>query len=151
MERTSTWANLGTEYKGQSLISGIPEEMCFKVEKRPMGYIDNNGSFKVVKGTSTVVNEHGRAYGPVSDNYGIVDNPTALGSLQYIDGFDIKRYGELKNGMPFIIGSLPEVNILGDAFTPYLIFRNSFNGQIPRTGLHLPVENCLSKSDEHCF
>ena len=130
--RTTTWENLGTTFTGnEKLISGLPEAMCFKVDKKPMGFMTDANEFQRVNGTSTVVDEFGRAYGPVSDNYGVVDNPTALGALQYIEGMDIVKYGALNNGMQFIIGKLDEVNILGDAFTPYLIFRNSFNGKFP--------------------
>lgn len=131
MERTTTWANIGTDVTNSTkIISGIPSDMIFDVRKEPMGYMDN-GDFKRVKGTSTIVDEFGRAYGPVSDNYGIITNEEALSVIEYVDGFEMKKYGALNNGMQFIIGSLGEMNILGDKFTPYLIFRNSFNGRYP--------------------
>ena len=131
--RTTTWNNLGTDFIQGSTktISGVPQDMIFSVEKKSMGYLDNNGDFKVVKGTSTIVDQFGKAYGPVSDNYGIITNEEALGVIEYIDGFECKKYGHLENGMQFIIGSLGEMNILGDKFVPYLIFRNSFNGRYP--------------------
>lgn len=133
MERTTTWENLGTDFvRGATkTINGVPEDMIFDVEKRPMGYLDNQGNFRQVKGTSTVVDEFGRAYGPVSDNYGIIRNDEALSVIEYIDGFETKKFGSLNNGMQFIIGSLGEMNILGDKFVPYLIFRNSFSGRYP--------------------
>lgn len=131
--RTTTWENIGTEFiQGTTkTISGIPQDMIFSVEKKSMGYLDSNDHFQVVKGTSTVVDQFGKAYGPVSDNYGIITNEEALGVIEYIDGFECKKYGALENGMQFIIGSLGEMNILGDKFVPYLIFRNSFNGRYP--------------------
>ena len=132
-ERTTTWANIGTDFTSETkTISGVPESMLFNVEKRPMGYLNNKGEFVVQKGTSTVVDEFGRSYGPVSDNYGIIRNDEALGVIEFIDGFKTEKYGSLTHsGMQFIIGSLGEMNILGDTFTPYLIFRNSFSGHYP--------------------
>ena len=93
MERTTTWENLGTDFvRGATkTINGVPEQMIFDVEKRPMGYLDNQGNFRQVKGTSTVVDEFGRAYGPVSDNYGIIRNDEALSVIEYIDGFETKN------------------------------------------------------------
>jgi len=150
MNRTTTWAEIGTDFiKGTTkTISGVPEKMIFDVEKRPMGYLDNQGNFRQVKGTSTIVDEFGRAYGPVSDNYGIITNEEALGVIEYIDGFETKKYGSLGNGMQFIIGSLGEMNILGDKFVPYLVFRNSFNGRYPLqmaiTPLRIVCQNQLN-------
>lgn len=135
--RTTTWENLGTEFIQGSTptINGVPEDMIFDVERRDLGYMNSNGVFVKEKNTSTIVKvvngKEVESYGSVSDNYGIISNEEALGVVGYIDGFECKKYGSLSNGMQFIIGSLGEMNILGDVFTPYLIFRNSFNGYYP--------------------
>ena len=93
MNRTTTWAGIGTDFvQGKTqTINGVPEEMIFDVEKKPMGFITNDGNFQIVKGTSTVVDQFGHAYGPVSDNYGIVNNVDALSVIEYIDGFETKK------------------------------------------------------------
>ena len=50
MERTTTWANIGTDVTNSTkIISGIPSDMIFDVRKEPMGYMDN-GDFKRAKG-----------------------------------------------------------------------------------------------------
>ena len=41
--------------------------------------------------------------------------------------------------MVYIIGKLPEVSILGDAFTPYVLFRNGFNGKTKITAAISPL------------
>lgn len=131
MERTATWENLGQNFNGE-LKSGIPSAMAFTVHKEPMGWVDADGNFHKVKNTSTVINDStGKAYGPVADNYGAINNVDALGSLQYIEGLEIKKYGETRGGMQYIIGKLNDFNILGDTYSPYLIYRNSFNGSYP--------------------
>ena len=132
MERTTSWVNLGNDFtQNTRTINGVPESMIFSVEKKPMGYLDSDGNFRRVKGDSTVVDEFGRAYGAVSDNYGVIDNAQALGVVEYIDGFTTEKYGSLSNGMQFIIGKVEDMDILGDKFSTYLIFRNSFNGRYP--------------------
>lgn len=134
MERTSTFANIGTDFiAGKTeLVNGLPKEMCFSVSKTPLGYQDDWGQFTRLKGFSTVINDAtGKAYGAVSDNYEPIDNPTALGSIQYIPDMEIVKYGQTYTNMQYVIGKLDDVNILGDAFTPYLVFRNSFDGRYP--------------------
>lgn len=134
MERVATFNRVGKEFtNGMNLVDGIPEEMAFSVRKEPMGFVLPNGNFHRVKGYSTIVRDTDNfAFGAVSDKYAPVDNVTALGCLQYIDGLEIKRYGSSdKSGIQYIIGALPDTTILGDTFTPYLVFRNSFNGKFP--------------------
>ena len=128
--RTSTFENLGENI---SILSenGIPAKMDFEVSLRPMGYLDDNGAFNRVEGNSTVVDEFGRAYGAVSDNYQPINNAEALGFVSDIDNLELKKFGSLNNGMQFLIGQLPTLDILGDDYTPYLCFRNSFNGRYP--------------------
>lgn len=41
--------------------------------------------------------------------------------------------------MVYIIGKLPEVNILGDAFTPHVLFRNGFDGKNKITAAICPL------------
>lgn len=131
MERISTFANIGTDINRKASL-GLPEEMKFTVRKEPLGWYDSMGGFHRVKGESTVVREDNlKSYGAVSDNYCAIDNDTALGSLQYIDDMNIVKYGETNTGMQYVIGKLPSIKILGDDFTPYLIYRNSFNGRYP--------------------
>lgn len=132
--RTATWANIGTQYNpNDKIINGLPESMCFEVEKVPLGYI-SDGNFIRSKGDSVVINKStGKSYGRVSDNYLPINNIEALGVLQDTErmGMEIVKYGETYRGMQYVIGKLEDVNILGDKFTPYLVYRNSFNGRYP--------------------
>lgn len=139
MERTSTFVNLGNRITSATpMTEGLPTDFAFSVSKKPLGFVDDNGNFNRVNGVSTIVRDDtGRAYGAVSDKYQPVDNATALGSVQYVDGLNLERYGETKGGMQYLIGSLPNIKILGDDFTPFLIYRNSFNGSTP-------IQVCIS-------
>ena len=131
--RESTFANLGNDITANTrIVNGLPEDFCFSVSKKPMGFIGNDGQFNVVKGTSTIVrDDNGHAYGAVSDKYTPVDNLEALGHVQYMEDLTLRKYGETHTGMQYLIGELPETQILGDSFKPYLIYRNSFNGRFP--------------------
>lgn len=131
--RTTTFNELGTTIdKSTTMIDGLPKDFLFNVEKRPVFYTATNGELKQLNGTSTIVNvETQEAYGPVSDKYCPIDNATALGSVGYMEGLTLKKFGETKKGVQWLIGELPERKILGDAFTPHLVFRNSFDGSTP--------------------
>ena len=131
--RESTFANIGNDITANTkMVEGLPEDFCFTVSKKPLGFLDDNGNFNQVKGHSTVVrDDNGKSYGAVSDKYQTVDNLEALGSVQYMDGLTLRKYGETHTGMQYLIGELPETKILGDAFKPFLIYRNSFNGRYP--------------------
>ena len=41
--------------------------------------------------------------------------------------------------MVYIIGKLPEVDILGDTFTPHVIFRNGFSGKVKISAAICPL------------
>ena len=129
--RTATWENIGNKITTETIMNGnIPEEMCFTMHKEPLFAINpTTGETTAVHGYSSVINDKtGTAYSPVSDKYQVVDNLEALGAVQYIENFKALKWGETNKGMQYLIGSLPEVNILGDTFTPHLVFRNSFDG-----------------------
>lgn len=44
------------------------------------------------------------------------------------DDVKIIRAGECGNGFVYMIGQLPEISVLGDAFAPHIILQNSHNG-----------------------
>ena len=131
--RNNTFNELGTTIDSNTtLINGLPKDFCFDVEKKPLFFDDGTGNMIRLSGTSTVVNkETGKAYGPVSDKYCPIDNATALGSVGYMKDVTLKKYGSTEGGVQWLIGELPQKNILGDKFIPHLVFRNSFNGSTP--------------------
>ena len=94
--RESTFANIGNDITANTkMVEGLPEDFCFTVSKKPLGFLDDNGNFNQVKGHSTVVrDDNGKSYGAVSDKYQTVDNLEALGSVQYMDGLTLRKYGE---------------------------------------------------------
>ena len=79
-------------------------------------------------------------YDVVSDKFQIVQNRDAFDFVNYMgDDLTFEKAGETANGMVYIIGKLPEVDILGDAFTPHVIFRNGFSGKVKITAAICPL------------
>ena len=136
MFRTATFANIGTDIKG---ISSTEEalnaaHLNYNVVKTNMYLKSESGElidypdmkFTTVEGTSRVL-------GVVSAKYEICQNRDAFSFIDYIgrdfDGFEYVKAGETPNGIVYIIAKFPNDSILGDAFTPYIIFQNSHDGR----------------------
>lgn len=55
------------------------------------------------------------------------------------DELQFEKAGETNSGMVYVIGKLPSVSILGDEFTPHVLFRNGFSGKIKITAAICPL------------
>jgi phage/plasmid-like protein (TIGR03299 family) len=76
----------------------------------------------------------------VSGKFEIIQNQDAFDFVNYMgDGLQFEKAGETASGIIYIIGRLPDVNILGDTFTPHVIFRNGFNGKVKITAAICPL------------
>ena len=80
----------------------------------------------------TVNESSGQIYGVVSNKYEVCQNTDAFSFIDYIgqdcDGFEYVKAGETAKGLIYIIAKIPNVSILGDSITPYIIFQNSHDG-----------------------
>jgi phage/plasmid-like protein (TIGR03299 family) len=110
----------------------------YVVEKQPI-YLGPNRSIEVPNRFATV-NSQGKIYDVVSDKFEVIQNRDAFDFVNFM-GADLtfEKAGETANGMVYIIGKLPSMNILGDAFTPYVIFRNGFSGKYKITAAICPL------------
>jgi len=141
MIRESTWSNIGTD-----LHTGIVEEalsisnLNFNVTKENL-FLGNgvrvNG--KVAQVANYKTGEH-KILGITGQNYEIIQNPEAFAFANYLnDDFAFVKGGLTHTGMIYLIGKLPEINILDDKFTPYVIFQNSFNGKYQLSAAITPL------------
>ena len=131
MSRVSTFANLGIDLTGVNKIQLALEKanLDYMVEGRDLSYEFNGFQVNLPDVMTTVRLTDGHSYGVVSKNYGIVQNVEAFDFVNYIDApIEFVKGGETKNGMVYVICKLEDMDILGDKFTPYVLFRNSFNG-----------------------
>lgn len=145
VDRTTTWHALGkdvSECKNMEQVlkaSGLD----YTVDRYPLT-TKVGGPFSkeqtIPNRFITARSDGSKMYDVVSDKFGIVQNKEAFDFVNYMgDELSFEKAGETKGGMVYVIGKLPEVNILGDAFTPHVIFRNGFNGKIKITAAITPL------------
>ena len=70
-----------------------------------------------------------------SPNYVPVDNEEAFSFIEELEGFQLEKFGyrsakRTPLGHPYVIGSFPSVDILGDEHKVYIILENSFDGSV---------------------
>ena len=133
--RNATWENIGTSVRGEKKIEDVltAAGLNYTVEKRPVYRYERNPR-KLVRISNRFTcerREDGHSYDEiVSGKYTIVQNREAFDFVNYMsDEVEFLKAGETANGLVYIIGRLPDVNILGDPFTPHVIFSNSFTGK----------------------
>lgn len=136
-DRSTTWSAIGKSVQECKDLESVLKTsgLDYTVEKRPVwvnaGPVDLTDCMnKVPNRFATVRMTDNHVYDIVSDKFEIVQNRDAFDFIRYIgDDISFIKAGETFNGMVYIIGALPDVDILGDAFTPYVIFCNGFNGK----------------------
>jgi phage/plasmid-like protein (TIGR03299 family) len=135
MTRTTTFANIGTDITGLKTSEEVlnAANLNYNVVKKPMYLKDSSGNFidfpdkkfTVVEGTDKIL-------GVVSSKYEVCQNRDAFSFIDYIGGdevgFEYVKAGETHSGLVYIIAKIPNVTLLGDAITPYIIFQNSHDG-----------------------
>ena len=128
MERTSTWENIGTTIAADNITEALQKaNLDYNVTKAK---IYTKDGLLIPDFVATVREDTGEYLGTVSPNYGIIQNRDAFDFVNYIDeDIDFVKAGITRTGMVYVIGKLPESNILGDNYQPYAIFQNSHNGR----------------------
>ena len=138
MNRTATWANIGTNLDNASNISEVLQQSGLNYTVHKEKIVTESGL--IIPEQVATVKDNGKVLGVVGKNYEICQNAEAFDFANYIDGdVEFIKAGETHSGMVYIIGVLPEVRILGDAFTPNVIFRNGFSGNVKITAAICPL------------
>lgn len=125
--RQSSWANIGTDVRTCTTMEGVlrASGLDYEVRKSPLFTEDG----LAVRGKVALRNDD-RVLGVVSERFGVVQNREAFEFVDYMgEGLVYERAGQTAGGMVYVIARLPQVEVLGDAFTPHVIFRNGFNGK----------------------
>ena len=143
VDRSTTWNAIGkTVDQCKDLQSVLTTSgLDYTVEKHPVFAQPTAGKFaKITNRFVTVRTNDHHMYDVVSDKFEIVQNRDAFDFVAYMgEDLQFEKAGETAGGMVYIIAKLPEVNILGDAFTPHVIFRNGFTGKIKITAAICPL------------
>ena len=147
MKRETTWSGIGKDASKCKNMEQVLKAsgLDYEVEKRPV--FMNAGPVDMTEAISTIPNRFvtvrtsdNHPYDVVSDKFEIIQNRDAFDFVNYMgDELTFEKAGETANGMVYIIGKLPEVSILGDAFTPHVIFRNGFSGKYKITAAICPL------------
>jgi phage/plasmid-like protein (TIGR03299 family) len=137
--RESTWSNLGHNVEGVKSLESVLNRsgLNYNVGFQPIHLPDGR---EVPNRVATVRESDGHIYDIVSEKYKIIQNKDAFDFVQYMgDDIEFKKAGETASGMTYIIAKLPDVNVLGDMFTPHVIFRNGFSGNVKITAAICPL------------
>lgn len=143
VDRTTTWHSIGKDVQECRNMEQVLRSsgLDYEVAKKPVftSMIDG-GTLVEVPNRFMTVNSNGKIYDVVSDRFQLVQNREAFEFVDYMgDELSFEKAGETENGMVYVIGKLPSVNILGDEFTPHVIFRNGFSGKIKITTAICPL------------
>lgn len=147
MIRTATWNKVGKSVEQCKDMEAVlrASGLDYTVEMRPVfmnaGPVDMTEAMAAIPNRFvTVRTSDNHPYDVVSDKFEIIQNRDAFDFVNYMgDELTFEKAGETMGGMVYIIGKLPEVKVLGDAFTPYVLFRNGFNGKTKITAAISPL------------
>lgn len=143
IDRTTTWHAIGKSVEECKSMEQVLKAsgLDYTVEKMPVyGHFTEGAFSQIPNRFVTVRTSDNHPYDVVSDKFEIIQNRDAFDFVNFMgDELSFEKAGETANGMVYIIGKLPEVSILGDAFTPHVIFRNGFNGKTKITAAITPL------------
>lgn len=140
--RATTWNRIGTDVKECRNVEQVLKAsgLDYEVEKRSVVFNDGFGLKGIPNRFVTVRNSDEHPYDVVSDKFEIIQNRDAFDFVNYMsEDLTFEKAGETQSGMVYIIGKLPKVDILGDGFTPYVLFRNGFSGKVKITAAICPL------------
>ena len=145
VDRTTTWHAIGKTVEQCRDLEGVLQAsgLDYTVVKEPVFARPDRGDnlLSLIPNRFITMRENdGHMYDIVSDKFEIVQNREAFDFVNYMgEDLQFEKAGETDNGMVYIIAKLPEVDILGDAFVPHVIFRNGFTGKIKITAAICPL------------
>ena len=145
LPRIASWASIGTTIDSTAVEDALTKaKLNYEVQKERLYLADGTTIPEMVATTYTTTNSKGEVskhiLGTVGEKYEVVQNREGFAFVDYIsDGLKFVKGGMTHTGMIYLIAELPEVDILGDGFKPYVIFRNSFNGKYQLSAAITPL------------
>ena len=153
--REATWSKIGSDVTKCTTLEAVLNTagLDYEVEKRPILVQYGPDQIEVIPNkfaTTRVTDNH--VYGVVSDRFEMIQNADAFDFVNYMnDEVIFEKAGETKSGMVWIIAKLPDVDILGDKFTPHVIFRNGFTGDYQITAAICPLRHVCKNQFNFAF
>lgn len=146
IDRTTTWHAIGKSVEECTNMEQVlrASGLDYNVVKRPLyfgnSWSDENPHNELVNRFVTVRENDNHPYDVVSDKFEIIQNRDAFDFVNYMGSeVSFEKAGETATGMVYVIAKLPNVDILGDTFTPHVIFRNGFSGKVKITAAICPL------------
>lgn len=145
LPRIASWASIGTTIDSTAVEDALTKaKLNYEVQKERLYLADGTTIPEMVATTYTTTNTKGEVtkhiLGTVGEKYEVVQNRDGFAFVDYIsDGLKFVKGGMTHTGMIYLIAELPEVDVLGDTFKPYVIFRNSFNGKYQLSAAITPL------------
>ena len=146
IDRNPTWSGLGADVTKCTNMEQVlrSSKLDYKVVKRPLyfgdSWQDETGTHELINRFVTVRERDNHPYDVVSDKFEIIQNRDAFDFVNYMgQEITFEKAGETASGMVYVIAKLPDVDILGDTFTPHVIFRNGFTGKVKITAAICPL------------
>lgn len=141
LPRIASWSGIGTTINEKTVDTALTKaKLNYTVEKETLWLSDKTKVEDMVANTYLDEKGHKHILGVVGDKYEVVQNRDGFAFVDYIsDGLKFVKGGMTHTGMVYLIAELPSVDILGDKFNPYVIFRNSFNGKYQLSAAITPL------------
>lgn len=141
--RTATWTNIGTNVADcNNNIDNILAEagLDYKVISRP-AYTEVDGQKIELPNHHVVLRESdNHVYQVAKNSYNICQNRDAFSIVEeFGDDIKVVKAGECPNGMVYLIGEMPEIKVLDDAFKPHVILQNSHNADFALKSAIVPL------------
>lgn len=154
--RKATWDVIGSDVSScKNDLDAILKEsnLDYEVEYRDISVAGIDGANDRFRAIVRKSDNH--VYNIAKRSYTICQNKDAFSVINEMkDEVKIVRAGETPSGMIYMIGEMPEVNILGDKFTPNLIFQNSHTADFALKSAIVPLRiactNQFSMSFSEC-
>lgn len=130
MLRTTPWNQLGTDIRSTITVEDALKlsNLDFEVVKNP---IYNSRGEEISGWFANTNTSNNDVLGIVKKNYQIVNNIEAFDFVDSLvdEGVTFERAGQFHHGRAsWILAKQPETQILNEAFNPYILFVNSFDG-----------------------
>lgn len=132
VDRTTTWHAIGKDVQECKDVEQVlkASKLDYDVVKMPISVLGATEAIPNRFITGRPEQGGFKTYDVVSDKFEIIQNRDAFDFVNYMgEDLQFEKAGETMSGMVYIIGKLPEVNILGDKFIPHVIFKNGFDGK----------------------
>lgn len=141
LPRLASWTGIGSTINEKTVDAALEKaKLNYTVQKETLWLSDKTKVDDMVANTYLDEKGHKHILGVVGEKYEIVQNRDGFAFVDYIsEGLKFVKGGMTHTGMVYLIAELPSVDILGDKFNPYVIFRNSFNGKYQLSAAITPL------------